>query len=56
MNLTKRERRALAELEQALLEEDPTFAGQFDSWTPVQPPARRWGDGRARGWFGGRRI
>jgi hypothetical protein len=43
MNLTKKERRALAELEHALLEEDRTFAGQFDSWTAVQPPARRVG-------------
>jgi hypothetical protein len=56
MNLTERERRELAELEHALLEEDPSFAGQFGSCGPVLPPARRRGIGIVLRWFGWRRT
>ncbi len=52
MKLTERERRELAELEHALIEEDPSFAGQFGSREPVLPPAPRRGIGRVLGWFG----
>jgi hypothetical protein len=55
MDLTERERRELAELEHALLEDDPSFAGQFDSWQP--PPPRRWRRvGNVLRWFGWRRT
>jgi hypothetical protein len=50
MNLTERERRELAELEHALLEEDPSFAGQFGAWEPPPPPRR--GIRRVLSWFG----
>jgi len=55
MDLSERERRELAELEHALLEEDPSFAGQFDSWEPP-PRQRRRGVGRVLRWFGWRRT
>lgn len=54
MNLTERERRELAELEHALLAEDPSFAEQFGTSAP--PPPRRWGIGSVLRWFGWRRT
>jgi hypothetical protein len=59
MDLTERERRQLAELERALLEEDPVLAEQFGSWEPPPPRRwgiRRWGIGNVLRWFGWRRT
>jgi hypothetical protein len=53
MDLTERERRELAELEQVLLKEDPELAEQFGSW---KPPPRRWGLPGVLRWFGWRRT
>jgi Protein of unknown function (DUF3040) len=55
MTLTKKQRRALAELEQALVEQDPAFAEQFDCWRPATPQAHSWGIGGVLAWFGWRR-
>ncbi|MDT4934556.1 MAG: hypothetical protein QOK11_2448 [Pseudonocardiales bacterium] len=54
MDLSERERRELAELEHALIEEDPVLAGQLGSWEP-RPPRRR-GIGSVLRWFGWRRT
>jgi hypothetical protein len=56
MKLTERERRELAELEHALLEDDPSFAGQFGSSGPALPSAPRRGFGRLLHWWGWRRT
>jgi Protein of unknown function (DUF3040) len=54
MTLTKKQRRALADLERALVEQDPAFVEQFDTWSPA-PQARRWRITAVLRWFGWRR-